>query len=545
MISAEYDHVELGSIIISGANPRKTFSDESLRELADSIREHGILEPLVVRPGTEPDTYELVAGERRLRAAKLAGWKMAPVVIRDLTDEAAAEIMLIENLQREDLAPLEVATALQQLLAGGSTQADLGRRLGKSQSWISNHLRLLGAPEDLKKLLISREITPKHANVLLPIAGGRYPAYDRAMEDLKREAKNGPVSVKRLEQIVESTLGNDYSGERVLNFDNPGWHHKDLLPYIDAAKCEPCPHRMEVQIGRKKNKVCLNAECFKAALQAAKGRKDAERQAARDAMLNAPEGREKGLDLDLLAYSEYDQLVHARFDVAGCEGCQHNRQSRAGAAVCLKPECFREKVEQHRKALKAVELDWERKASEASNAHLAARSGPLNDRELRLILETVAASYGFDPMSIIEPWIPNAEELGVDDAQQCIDAIPDADLPKALLALVLSNIMEDYGTDHKALIGRINDLDKPSTHQVKVPAVLAEAEEEEEEGEEKEEEEAEEEKAGTCRRWCCPEDDDAIEAKDLDEAKMMIGCLDCELLTDPIEGCEGPEEVSR
>jgi ParB family chromosome partitioning protein len=136
VISSEYDHVELGSIVISGANPRKTFSDESLRELADSIREHGILEPLVVRQGAEPDTYELVAGERRLRAAKLAGWKMAPVVIRDLTDEAAAEIMLIENLQREDLAPLEVATALQQLLAGGSTQADLGKRLGKSQSWI-------------------------------------------------------------------------------------------------------------------------------------------------------------------------------------------------------------------------------------------------------------------------------------------------------------------------------------------------------------------------------------------------------------------------
>lgn len=115
--------------------------------------------------------------------------------------------------------------------------------------------------------------------------------------------------------------------------------------------------------------------------------------------------------------------------------------------------------------------------------------------------------------------------------------ISGADLPKALLALVLSNIMEDYGTDHKALIGRINDLDKPSTHQVKVPAVLHDAEEEDEG-------EAETTTAGT-RRWCCPEDDDAIEAKDLDEAKMMIGCLDCELLTDPSEGCEGPEEVKR
>lgn len=539
MISSEYDHVELGSIVISGANPRKTFSDESLRELADSIREHGILEPLVVRQGAEPDTYELVAGERRLRAAKLAGWKMAPVVIRELSDEAAAEIMLIENLQREDLAPLEVATALQQLLAGGSTQADLGKRLGKSQSWISNHLRLLGAPEDLRAMLISREITPKHANVLLPIAGGRYPAYDKAMEVLKRDVKDGPVSVKRLESIVEETLGNDYSGVRVLNFDNPGWHHKDLLPYMDTTKCEGCQHRLEVQIGRRKDKVCLNSECFQAALVAAQGRRVKEREAARDAMIKTSD--QKGLDLDLLAYSEYDQLSRARFDTAACEGCSDNRQSRAGAAVCLKPECFREKSEAYRKASEAAKADWESKASEAANAYLAGRPGPLNDRELRLILETVAASYQFEPLAIIEPWIPDAEELGVDDAQQCVDAIPDADLPKALLALVLHNIVDEYGTDHKALIARINELGKPSTHQVKVPAMLAEAEEEEEEDEEEEKEET----AGTCRRWCCPEDDDAVEAKDLNAAKTKIGCAECDLHQDPVEGCEGPEEVSR
>ena len=543
MISSEYDHVELGSIVISGANPRKTFSDESLRELADSIREHGILEPLVVRQGSEPDTYELVAGERRLRAAKLAGWKMAPVVIRDLTDEAAAEIMLIENLQREDLAPLEVATALQQLLATGSTQEELGRKIGKSQSWISNHLRLLGAPEDLKKLLISREITPKHANVLLPLAG--YPAYDAAMKDYKRETYNGPVSVKRLEQIVEATIANDYSGNRSLNFDNPGWQHKDILPYLDQTNCEGCPHRKELRVGAHKDRVCLKPDCYKRAMEAATAKRVHEREVERKAMLNSPEAQSKGLNLDLLSYSDYSRLSFAQFDKAECEGCQHNRRTKAGEAVCLKPECYQAKAEQHRKAERAAEADWESKASDAANAYLASRPGPLNDRELRLILETVAACYQFEPLSIIDPWIPDAEELGVDDAQQCVDAIPDADLPKALLALVLHNIVDEYGTDHKALIARINELGKPSTHQVKVPAVLAEAEEEEEGEEEKEEEEAEEEKAGTCRRWCCPEDDDAIEAKDLDAAKTKIGCAECDLHQDPVEGCEGPEEVSR
>jgi len=115
-----------------------------------------------------------------------------------------------------------------------------------------------------------------------------------------------------------------------------------------------------------------------------------------------------------------------------------------------------------------------RKTTEASNAYLAGRSGPLNDREFRLIMETVASSYQFDPLAIIEPWIPDAEELGVDDAQQCVDAIPDADLPRALLALV-----------------------------------------------------------------------DPVEAKDLDEAKTEIGCSDCDLYQDPIEGCDGPQEVKR
>lgn len=102
--------------------------------------------------------------------------------------------------------------------------------------------------------------------------------------------------------------------------------------------------------------------------------------------------------------------------------------------------------------------------------------------------------------------------------------------------LVLSTIMDEYRTDHKALIGRVYDLGKPSEHVVVVPAVLAEEEEEEEE---------EAEVVARTRLWRCSEDDDAIEAKDLDEAMTKVGCIGCDLLQDPLEGCEGPEEVSR
>lgn len=534
MSSAEYATVEIDSIRISGANPRKTFDEGSLRELRDSIAEHGILEPLVVRPGTEPDTYELVAGERRLRAVQMIdGAEFVPVVIRELTDEAAAEIMLIENLQREDLAPLEVAAALQQLLAGGSTQEELGKKLGKSQSWISNHLRLLGAPEDLKKLLITREITPKHAYALLPLAG--YPAYETAMKDYKRETYNGPVSVKRLEQIVEATVANDYAGNRSLNFDHPGWQHREIMPYLDQTACEGCPDCKKLRVGASNDRVCLKPDCYRRLIEAATAKRLHEREVEKKAMLSSPESQTKGLNLDLLSYSDYNRLSHAQFDKTGCEGCPDNRKTKAGEAVCLKPDCFQAKADQHRKDERAKEADWRSKAEQASDTYLAGRSGPLNDRELRLILETVAASYGFDPMAIIEPWIPDAEERGVDDAQTCVDAIPDADLPRALLAMVLSEIMESYKTDHRALITRINELDQPSTHVVRIP----ELPEEEGEGEEEEGETP----AGT-RHWCCPDDEDAVEAKDLDEAKTKIGCSECDLQQNPVE-CEGPEEVMR
>lgn len=159
-IPQHYERLPIERVAVSGANPRKDFNPEALEDLKASIREHGILEPLIVRPVGPKDcsTYELVAGERRLRAAKDLGLKDVPCIIKVLDDHQARELMIIENLQREDLQPLEVAHALEDLLAGGITQEELAKKLGKSQGWISNSLRLLKAPEDLQKLLISREI---------------------------------------------------------------------------------------------------------------------------------------------------------------------------------------------------------------------------------------------------------------------------------------------------------------------------------------------------------------------------------------------------
>lgn len=153
------DKVDLKSIDKTGWNPREHYDKAALQELADSIKAHGILEPLIVREGKKKGRYDLIAGERRLRATILAGEKEVPVVIQDMDDKTAREIMLLENLQREDLRPLEEARAIKMLLEDGSKQDDLAKRIGKSQSWISNRVRVLDGPDNVSITGQSHKVT--------------------------------------------------------------------------------------------------------------------------------------------------------------------------------------------------------------------------------------------------------------------------------------------------------------------------------------------------------------------------------------------------
>ncbi len=145
--------------------PRRRFSEESLKELADSIREKGLLQPLLVRPKGEG--YEVVAGERRYRAALLAGLTEVPALVRDLTDQEALEIALVENLQREDLSPVEEARGYQALLGMGLTQEEVARRVGKARPTVANALRLLQLPEEVLEALEEGRISAGHARALL------------------------------------------------------------------------------------------------------------------------------------------------------------------------------------------------------------------------------------------------------------------------------------------------------------------------------------------------------------------------------------------
>ena len=170
---AEPKQQEVRSVLIESiqANrfqPRKTFHDESLEELAASIREFGVLQPLLVRPLEEG--FELVAGERRLRASKLAGLAEVPVISREIGDKEVAEMAMIENLQREDLHFLEEAEGFQQLIVQfGFTQEELAKRVGKSQSTLANKLRLLKLEPQVRQRLQEERLSERHARALLKL----------------------------------------------------------------------------------------------------------------------------------------------------------------------------------------------------------------------------------------------------------------------------------------------------------------------------------------------------------------------------------------
>lgn len=177
--------------------PRKDIDLERLRELADSIKAHGVVQPIVVRAGGN-DRYELVAGERRWRAARLAGLAEIPVVVRKLDDRAALALALIENIQREDLNPLEQAEAMYRLVGEfDMTHQQLAEAVGKSRTTVTNLLRLLDLHPKVKKLLAENRIEMGHARALLGLAGEK-------QIEVALKVADGMLTVRATEQLVKN-----------------------------------------------------------------------------------------------------------------------------------------------------------------------------------------------------------------------------------------------------------------------------------------------------------------------------------------------------
>lgn len=195
---SELRYIKLEAITPNPDQPRRVFDDDSLNELADSVREHGVVQPIVVVPGKN-GTYVIVAGERRWRASKLAGLGKIPALVRTLSNQHKLELALIENLQRKDLNPLETATAYLKLKTQfNMTQEEIGKRLGnKSTGAISNIMRLLQLPDFAKKALVEGDISEGHARQILALSGD-----ERAQKDLLKLTILHGWSVRKAEQYV-------------------------------------------------------------------------------------------------------------------------------------------------------------------------------------------------------------------------------------------------------------------------------------------------------------------------------------------------------
>lgn len=190
------ENIHVKSIKPNPYQPRKIFDDEAIQELCASIKEHGILQPIIVRK--QGTTYEIVAGERRFRAAKLAGLDELPAIVRELTDEETMELAILENLQREDLTPIEEAEAYHALMGNLKlTQEQLAFRLGKSRSHIANHIRLLGLPEKVRMMVTEGRLSMGHGRTLLGLRKKTQilPTADRVL--------NEGLNVRQLERLVQ------------------------------------------------------------------------------------------------------------------------------------------------------------------------------------------------------------------------------------------------------------------------------------------------------------------------------------------------------
>ena len=194
--SAGYSMVSTNLLKPNPSQPRKRFEQSALEELAESIRENGVIQPLIVRK--ENGGYEIVAGERRWRAAKIARLEKLPVIVRTASDQEVAELTLIENIQREDLNPIEEADAYQELARRfGFTHEEIARKTGKNRSVITNHLRLLKLTEKAKEALVSGEISSGHARALLAAPS------PEEMDFLLGEVLKRKLTVRGIEALVK------------------------------------------------------------------------------------------------------------------------------------------------------------------------------------------------------------------------------------------------------------------------------------------------------------------------------------------------------
>lgn len=244
------EYLPIDEIVANPFQPRKNFAVDELQKLATSISEYGIIEPLVVRINEE-NKYELIAGERRLRAAKLAGLTKVPVILTEYSDKQTAELALIENLQRSDLNAIEEALAYKTLVEQFSlTQEFIARKMGKSRSYIANFIRLLKLAKPVQDLLMNNKLTMGQAKPLIAIEDNKL-QLKLAMFIIKKQ-----LSARKVESLIRKTL----NGEDVLAQIEAKQEHTMYLTHAQEELKQVLGTNVNIRQGKKKS--CIEIEFY-------------------------------------------------------------------------------------------------------------------------------------------------------------------------------------------------------------------------------------------------------------------------------------------
>ena len=219
--------------------PRKTFDIESLNELAKSIKEYGVVQPIIVKKSIKG--YELVAGERRTKAAKIAGLKKIPAIIKDFDDQEMMEIALVENIQREDLNPIDEATSISNIIKlRGYTQEEFANKFGKSRTYVTNILGLLKLPDEVKKLVEKRSLSMSHARVLSKIDD------DDKVIDLAKKVITDSLSVHDLEKMSQEEKQTNNKVKTKSNYDTKYRMFENII--MDALNTKVRVHKNKIEV---------------------------------------------------------------------------------------------------------------------------------------------------------------------------------------------------------------------------------------------------------------------------------------------------------
>ncbi|HUV05816.1 MAG TPA: ParB/RepB/Spo0J family partition protein [Armatimonadota bacterium] len=380
--AASYAEIPIGKIVVSGDNPRKHFDEEKLLELAESIRAHGVIEPIVVRPvrlsagdrfqsdgqeyvvdapgGAEVPNitykrekalqpawethevfaekhsfdlkggglyrYHLIVGERRLRAAVIAGLTSVPAIVKECDDRKSSELRLIENLQRQDLDVVEEATGYQALIALGYSQSEIGAKVGRAQPTIANSIRLLKLPEDVKERVSTGEISGSHGRALVPYAEIN-PAAASVLASAAADHRQ--LTSKQLEQM-------DYSVACMLGENLCVQMRTYDAPFVEKT----CQGKCDCY---RKGDWCLKPECYKAKLAVAE---QAHRKRVEALIAKATGEGVEVVDLSKLRSENYETLREGHVPDGCREDCEHRRlgsHQKGGEpfSVCVNMHCYR------------------------------------------------------------------------------------------------------------------------------------------------------------------------------------------------------------